>query len=66
MVFIVYAHMPDGSKFALIAFDDIQDAQRHIQKCTRNGGDDYQLQSAAEMLGISALTIEPLTVVRRK
>lgn len=58
-VWIVYAHC-GVSKIALGAYDDESEAKFHRSRCVESK--DEHLLSPAAILGIEAVTIEPLTV----
>jgi len=60
-IWIVYAHC-GVSKIALGAYDNETDAQFHRNRCVNRKED--HLCTPAEILGIEAVTIEPLVVKR--
>jgi hypothetical protein len=64
-VWIVYATLESGERFALAAYAKRDDGDEHIRRCRKPIHDDGRGtvgQSPAEVLGIVALTVSPLEV----
>jgi hypothetical protein len=67
-IWIVYAHTPDGERFALAAYEDKAAADAHKDRCTQEGRDSRTGESwpsPAQTLGLSGVTVVPLAVVSR-
>lgn len=64
-VWIVYAHTFDGCRFALKAYGGtkgLEKAKAHVERCMAPMLGDMNAASPADMLGFSAVTLEPLAV----
>lgn len=64
-IFAIYVTFPNGESHLLTAYVEEKDARLHAERCTRQpiseDGRDVLL-SAAEMLGLKAVTVKPIPV----